>query len=73
MIVLDGLVGPSLLLGGLRHRLQAFNLSGANAYLVVLLAIAVTDLLLPRFTGSAPGGGLSPLRVVFAVATSLLL
>lgn len=73
MIVLNGLVGLSLLIGGLRHGFQIFNLSGANAYLVVLLAIAVTDLVLPRFTESAPGGELSQLQVVLAVATSLLL
>jgi Ca2+:H+ antiporter len=73
MVVLNGLVGVSLLLGGLRHGLQVFNLSGANAYLVVLLAVAVTDLVLPRFTEPAPGGGLSQLQTIFGVLSSLVL
>ncbi|RAI00607.1 calcium:proton antiporter [Acuticoccus sediminis] len=73
MIVLNGLVGLSLLLGGLRHGLQVFNLSGANAYLVVLLPVAVTSLILPTFTTSAPGGGLSGLQTVFQIAMSIVL
>ncbi len=73
MIVLNGLVGLSLLLGGRRHGLQAFNLSGANAYLVVLLPVAITSLVLPSFTQSAPGGGLSPLQTVFQITMSIIL
>ena len=73
MIVMNGLVGLSLLIGGLKHGLQAFNLSGANAYLVVLLLIAITSLVLPTFTTSAEGGGLSPLQTGFQIVMSLLL
>ncbi|CUH41241.1 MULTISPECIES: calcium:proton antiporter [Roseobacteraceae] len=73
MIVMNGLVGLSLLIGGLRHGLQVFNLSGANAYLVVLLPIALTSLVLPSFTTSAEGGGLSPLQAGFQVVMSLVL
>lgn len=73
MIVLNGLVGLSLLLGGRRHGLQVFNLSGANAYLVVLLPVAITSLVLPSFTQSAPGGGLSPLQTVFQITMSIIL
>ncbi len=73
MIVLNGLVGLSLLLGGQRHGLQVFNLSGANAYLVVLLPMAVTSLVLPSFTRSAPGGGLSELQTIFQILMSLML
>lgn len=73
MIVLNGLVGLSLLIGGARHGLQVFNLSGANAYLVVLLPVAVTSLVLPSFTVSAEGGGLSPLQTVFQISISVVL
>ncbi len=73
MIVMNGLVGLSLLIGGLRHGLQTFNLSGANAYLVVLLPIAITSLVLPSVTTSAGGGGLSPVQTVFQVMMSLVL
>lgn len=73
MIVMNGLVGLCLLLGGLRHGLQVFNLSGANAYLVVLLPVAITALVLPSTTQSAPGGGLSPLQTIFQIVISLVL
>ena len=36
MIVLNGLVGISLLLGGLRYHEQAYNLQGANTFLAVI-------------------------------------
>ncbi|PSL19815.1 calcium:proton antiporter [Shimia abyssi] len=73
MIVLNGLVGLSLLIGGIKHGFQSFNLTGANAYLVVLLPVAITSLVLPSFTLSAPGGGLSPLQTGFQIVMSLLL
>jgi Ca2+:H+ antiporter len=41
MIALGGLVGLSLLLGGLRHREQHYNLQGVNSYLNVIMALAV--------------------------------
>jgi Ca2+:H+ antiporter len=37
------------------------------------LAVAVTDLVLPRFTEPAPGGGLSQLQTIFGVLSSLVL
>lgn len=73
MIVLNGLVGLSLLIGGWRHGLQVFNLSGTNAYLVVLLPVAVTGLVLPSFTISEPGGELSSLQTVYQIAISIVL
>ena len=73
MIVMNGLVGLSLLFGGWRHGLQVFNLSGANAYLIVLLPVAVTGLVLPSFTTSEPGGALSPLQTVFQITISFVL
>ncbi|WP_216825806.1 calcium:proton antiporter [Ruegeria sp. EL01] len=73
MIVMNGLVGLSLLVGGWHHGLQVFNLSGANAYLIVLLPVAVTGLVLPSFTISEPGGALSPLQTIFQITISLVL
>ena len=54
MIVLGGMVGVTLLLGGLRHREQEYNLQGANAFLSVIIPFAVLGLVLPRFTESTP-------------------
>lgn len=73
MIVLNGLVGLSLVTGGLKHRLQAYNLQGASAYLTMLMPFALLGLVLPRFTTSAPGGEISSLMAVFLIVMSVLL
>lgn len=71
MIVLNGLVGTSLLLGGLRYHEQTYNLYGANAFLAVILPLAVLGLVLPSFTVSSPGPTLSPLQSAFLILMSL--
>lgn len=73
MIVLNGLIGLSLTIGGFRHRLQVYNLQGAQAYLAVLIPLAVLGLILPRFTYSAPGGELSRLQAPFFIGLSVIL
>ena len=55
MIVMNGLVGLALLLGGLRHREQEYNLQGVNAYLSVIVSLAVFGLIVPNFTETTPG------------------
>ncbi len=66
MIVLNLVVGLSLLIGGLRHGEQSFNLQGAQAFLSVLVPLTVVSLILPRFTSSGSGVGLSiPEAVIF--------
>jgi Ca2+:H+ antiporter len=71
MLVLTGLVGLCLLLGGLRHREQEYNLQGANAFLAVILPLAVLVLVLPRYTRSTPGPTYSELQASLLVAMSL--
>ena len=71
MIVLNGMVGLSLLLGGLRYHEQSYNLQGANAFLAVIIPIAVLGLVLPSFTRSSPGPTFSPLQATFFIAMSL--
>jgi Ca2+:H+ antiporter len=73
MVVLNGMIGVSLLMGGLRHHEQAYDLRGANAYLSVLLPLAGLGLILPRFTTSAPGGQTSHLTEAFLAVTSFAL
>jgi Ca2+:H+ antiporter len=70
MIVLNGLAGVSLLLGGLRYHEQTYNLYGANAFLAVILPLAVLGLVLPSFTVSSPGPTLSPLQATFLILMS---
>jgi len=69
MIVLNGVVGLGLLIGGIRHHEQAFNLHGASAYLAVIIPLATIALMLPNFTTSTHDGSLTSVQ---AVAFSLL-
>ena len=73
MIVLNGLIGLALLLGGMRHREQTYQLQGARAYVTVLLPLSVIALVLPRFTTSTLEPTLSdPQEVLFALLTIAL-
>jgi Ca2+:H+ antiporter len=49
MIILNGMVGLSLLLGAWRRPEQHHNLQGANAYLGVIVPLATLTLVLPSF------------------------
>lgn len=73
MIALNGLVGLSLVLGGLRYREQHYNIQGVNAYLNVIMALAVLGLVLPNFTTSTSGPTFSTEQEIFFAAVSLLL
>ncbi|MGQ0658350.1 MAG: calcium:proton antiporter [Chromatiales bacterium] len=73
MIVLNGMVGLSLLLGGLRYHEQTYNLQGANAFLAVILPLAVLGLVLPSFTVSSPGPTFSPTQAIFLIVMSVVL
>jgi Ca2+:H+ antiporter len=73
MIALNGLVGLSLMLGGLRYREQHYNIQGVNAYLNVIMALAVLGLVFPNFTTSTSGPTFSTEQEIFFAAVSLLL
>jgi Ca2+:H+ antiporter len=73
MIVLNGMIGLSLLLGGLRYREQSYNLQGASAFLAVIIPIAVLGLVLPNFTVSSPGPTYSTAHATFFIVMSLVL
>jgi Ca2+:H+ antiporter len=64
MIVLNGVVGLGLLMGGIRHYEQAYNLKGASAYLSVIVPLATIALILPDFTTSTHDGSLSPTQAL---------
>jgi Ca2+:H+ antiporter len=55
MIIMNGMVGVTLLIGGVKHREQTFNLQGANAYLSVLLPLVTFALIMPDYTQTIPG------------------
>ncbi len=65
MLVLNGFMGLALLLGGLRHREQSYNLQSANAFLMMILPLTVLGLVLPNYTRATPGPTLSTFQMVF--------
>ncbi len=73
MITLNGIVGLSLLVGAMRHRLVAFNASGSGAALATVITLAGVCLVLPGFTVSAKGLEYSQSQLVFAALASLVL
>lgn len=73
IIVCNGIVGLSLLVGGVRHREQGFQVQGANAALAVLAALTTLTLIVPNVTISAPGAAFSTAQLAFAGAISLVL
>ena len=73
MIVLNGMLGVTLLVGGIRHREQSYNLRGASSYLGVIIPLAGIGLILPRFMTGAPGGEVTPLVGVWLIVSSSVL
>jgi len=73
MIVLNGLVGVSLLAGGLRYHEQTYNLYSANSFLAVILPLSVLGLVLPGVSAATPGPTLSTLQAAFLIFMSLVL
>src|SRR3569623_919617 len=50
MIVLNVMVGVSVIAGALRHRQQQYSLQGAVAFLAVITTLGVISLVIPPFT-----------------------
>lgn len=71
MIVLNGMVGASLLLGGWRHYEQEHNINGANAFLALILPLSVLGLVLPTFTRTTDTPTFSPFQAVFITIMSI--
>ena len=73
MIVLNGVVGLGLLVGGLRHHQQSYNLQGASAFLSVIIPLTTIALIIPNFTSSTADGSLTKVQAVtFSVFTLAL-
>jgi Ca2+:H+ antiporter len=71
MIILNGMVGLSLLVGAWRHREQSYNLQGANAYLSAVVPLVVLSLVLPTFTATTQGPTLSNAQQAFVVLAAV--
>ena len=73
MIMLNGMVGLTLLIGGLKYKEQDYNLQGASSFLAVILPLAVIGLVLPNYTTSSPDQTFSTLQAAFLVTVSIAL
>ncbi len=73
MIVLNGMVGLTLLIGGLRHHEPEYNLQGASAFLSVIIPLAVLVFVLPRFAESTEDASASFPLAVFLIAACVVL
>ena len=71
MIILNGMVGLSLLVGGWRHREQNYNFQGANTYLGLIIPLAVLSLIMPNFTQTTAGPTLSIVQESFLILMSV--
>ena len=65
MLVLNGLAGICIVAGTLRHREQQFRTLGANAFLAVLMPMAMLVLVLPNYTAATPGPFYSTVQLIF--------
>jgi len=73
MITCNGILGLSLVVGSLRHRVQEFRVRASNSALAVMTALVTLSLVLPTFTTSAPGRQFSSAQLAFAGVTSLVM
>lgn len=73
VITLNGIVGISLLVGALRHRLVSFNASGSGSALATVITLAGVCLVLPGFTVTVKGLQYSSSQLAFVAVTSLVL
>jgi Ca2+:H+ antiporter len=71
MIILNGMVGLSLLLGAWRRPEQQHNLQGANTYLGVIVPLATLALVLPTFLSEPEGPHPSAPRQLFLGVVSV--
>jgi Ca2+:H+ antiporter len=73
MIILNGMIGLSIIAGSIKHNMQSFVLQGVNATLTALVAISVLTLILPNYTISVPGPSYSMHQLIFVSIVSLII
>ncbi|RMH91090.1 ionic transporter y4hA [Lysobacter pythonis] len=73
MLILNGIIGLSLLAGSRRHIIQHYRVDGVTAALTTLSAIVVLTLVLPNFTTSVRGPRYDASQLVFISVVTLVL
>lgn len=73
MIILNGIIGLSLLVGGQRHRVQNFNVEGMTDAVATTALIIAMGFVLPNFVSGPAPGSFTPLQLsVVSVATLVI-
>lgn len=73
MLILNGIIGLSLLIGGLKFHEQNFSKHSATIALVSLISIVVLTLVFPSYTTSVAGPYYSTPQLLFVSVTCLLI
>ncbi|MFD2163137.1 calcium:proton antiporter [Paradesertivirga mongoliensis] len=73
MLILNGIIGLSLLIGGIKHYEQNFSASSVTIALVSLVSIVVFTLVFPTFTESVKGSYYSTPQLIFASIACLVI
>ena len=73
MIICNGVVGLSVLAGGIAHREQSFRIEGAGGGLAALIVMAAFTLVLPTFTTTSGVGTYSGGQLLFVAVSSAIL
>ena len=73
MIILNGIICASLLLGARKHLVQDFSLEGVTAALGTMTVIVTFALILPSFSTTAPGPVYTSKQLMFVAIMTLVL
>ncbi|MCU0403281.1 MAG: ionic transporter y4hA [Chitinophagaceae bacterium] len=73
ILILDGIIGLSLVIGGIKHYEQQFSKSSVTIGLISLTSIIVFTLVFPTFTESVKGGYYSIPQLIFASVACLVI
>lgn len=72
MIILNGIIGLSLVVGGRKHGIQQFHVEGMTDALCTMTVVIAIALILPNFTGAADGT-YTPGQLVFVAVITLVM
>jgi Ca2+:H+ antiporter len=64
MIIVNGVLGLTILLGALKFGPQRYNMEGASIYIAMIAALSLVTLVLPSFLSSTGDGSLVPLQSI---------
>ena len=73
MLIMNGIIGISLMAGARRHFEQGFRVQGVTAGLATLTAILVLTLVLPNYSTSSTGASYSSYQLIFIALATLVL